>query len=289
MANDLPMADLGRTGLRVTRIGYGTAASEAVTGERWDRILNSVLDRGINFIDTANDYGVSFDRPAEEQIGRYLGKRRGEYYLATKCGCAPGGHVWTRDNLFRGLHESLARLQTDYVDVMQLHNPSMAECQAGDLVRALEEMREQGKVRWIGVSTTLPDLPTYLEWGLFDVFQIPYSALERDHEEWISRSAQAGIGIVIRGGVAQGAPGQGRGRADRWDAFDRAGLAELQPAEESRTTFMLRYTLSNPDVHTTIVGTANPDHFEANLEAVSRGPLAQELRAAIDKRLDGLS
>ena len=56
----------------------------------------------------------------------------------------------------------------------------------------LEDMREQGKVRWIGVSTTLPHLSTFLEWGVFDVFQIPYSALEREHEEWIARAAQAG-------------------------------------------------------------------------------------------------
>ena len=64
---------------------------------------------GINFVDTANDYGLHWTSPAEEQIGRHLSGRRSEFYLATKCGCPPGGgeHIWTRENAFRGLHESL--------------------------------------------------------------------------------------------------------------------------------------------------------------------------------------
>ena len=200
MTPAIPTAKLGRTGLEVTRLGFGTALRSGLDDDRWDVLLNSVLDSGINFVDTANDYGLHLARPAEERIGRHLSGRRSEFYLATKCGCPPGGgdHVWTRENAFRGLHESLGRLRTDYVDLMQYHNPSVEECEAGDLVRVLEDMREQGKVRWIGVSTTLPHLPTFLEWGVFDVFQIPYSALERRHEEWITRAAQAGTGIVIR-------------------------------------------------------------------------------------------
>ena len=206
MTSAIPTAVLGRTGLEVTRLGFGTALRSGLDDERWAELLNSVLDSGINFIDTANDYGLGWPSSAEEQIGRHISGRRSEFYLATKCGCPPGGgeHIWTRENAFRGLHESLERLQTDYVDVMQYHNPSVEECEAGDLVTVLEEMRQQGKVRWIGVSTTLPHQPTYLEWGVFDVFQIPYSALEREHEEWISRAAQAGTGMVVRGGVAQG-------------------------------------------------------------------------------------
>ena len=108
-------------------------------------------------------------------MGRYLGSRRDEYILATKCGCIPGGgeHIWTRENMFRGLEQSLRRLKTDYVDVMQLHNATVEQCQAEGVVDTLQDMRAQGKVRWIGASTTLPHLPTYIQWGVFDVFQIP--------------------------------------------------------------------------------------------------------------------
>ena len=166
-------------------------------------ILTAVLDSGITYIDTSNDYGRS-----EELMGRFIGSRRDDYFLATKCGCIPGGgeHIWTRENMFRGLEESLRRLQTDYVDVMQLHNATVAQCETEGVVDTLEEMRSQGKVRWIGASTTIPHLPTYIEWGVFDVFQIPYAAVLREHEEWITKAAQAGIGTVIRGGVGKGEP-----------------------------------------------------------------------------------
>ena len=290
MTSAIPTAVLGRTGLEVTRLGFGTALRSGLDDERWAELLNSVLDSGINFIDTANDYGLGWASSAEEQIGRHISGRRSEFYLATKCGCPPGGgeHIWTRENAFRGLHESLERLQTDYVDVMQYHNPSVEECKAGDLVTVLEEMRQQGKVRWIGVSTTLPHLPTYLEWGVFDVFQIPYSALEREHEEWISRAAQAGTGMVVRGGVAQGEPDAATAkdkRFDRWKPFELARLDELVDGD-SRTSFMLRYTFTHPHSDTIITGTTRIDHLEENIAAIAKGPLSPDLYAESKRRLD---
>ena len=158
----LPAAVLGRTGLEITRLGFGTALSRKMPDSEWDQLLGAVLDSGINFVDTANDYGVSWDVPAEEQIGKHISGRRSEYYLATKCGCAPGGgsHIWTRENAVRGLEESLRRLRTDYVDIMQYHNPTVEEVEAGDLIAVLKDMQDQGKVRWLGISTTLPTCPT---------------------------------------------------------------------------------------------------------------------------------
>lgn len=281
MEQVIPTATLGRTGLVVTRLGYGAGHRKPMDTEQMEAQLNAVLDMGINFIDTANDYGNS-----EEMIGRFLSSHRAEFILATKCGCHPDGHIWTRDNLFRGLHESLKRLRTDYVDVMQLHNPTVAECAAGELVEALEQMRAQGKVRWIGMSTTLPHLATYLEWGVFDVFQIPYSALEREHEGWISRAAQAGAGTVIRGSVALGQPGVGLGAPERWQRFQDAGLDDLRQVGESATAFLLRFALTHPDAHTLIVGTTNPDHLQENVEAVQRGPLPPDVYAEAKRRLD---
>ena len=281
MSHNLPTAILGRTGLEVTRLGFGAAHRRAMTDEEMSAQLNAVLDAGITFVDTANDYGNS-----EEMIGRFLRHRRDEFVLATKCGCNPDGHIWTRENLFRGLHESLERLRVDYVDVMQLHNPSVAECEEGELVTALQDMRAQGKVRWIGASTTLPHLPTYLSWDVFDVYQIPYSALERDHEIWLTTTAQAEAGTIIRGGVALGEPKVGLGTTERWQAFEQAGLGELRQADESDTSFMLRYTLTHPDVHTIIVGTTNPVHLEENVQAVLAGPLPADVYAEAKQRLD---
>ena len=298
MASALPTSALGRTGLKVTRLGYGAMevrgsriwGGRPVTEEQAQTILNAVLDAGINFIDTANDYGRS-----EEFIGKFISQRRQEYYLATKCGCHvtrrdensdDTPHVWTRENLFRGLNESLQRMKTEYVDVIQMHNPSVQDVENNGLVAALQDMKKEGKVRWIGVSTTLPHLPTYLSWGVFDSFQIPYSALQREHEDWIAKARQAGIGTIIRGGAARGEPGAGLGRQDAWDKFAQAKLDDLLEPGESRTSFIIRYTLSHPYVDTTIVGTLHPEHLQQNVAAVIRGPLSPEVYAEAKRRLD---
>jgi aryl-alcohol dehydrogenase-like predicted oxidoreductase len=297
MTASLPTTTLGRTGLKVTRLGYGAMeirgtriwGGRPVTEEQAKTILNAVLDAGINFVDTSNDYGRS-----EEYIGKCIAGRRSEYILATKCGCSvirrddttdDTPHVWTRENLFRGLHESLARMKTDYVDIMQLHNPPADICEQEHLVDALKEMRQQGKTRCISISTTLPHLPVYLKWGVFDTFQIPYSALEREHEDWISECGKAGIGVIVRGGVAKGEPGVGLGRSDRWEKFEAAKLDELRDPGESRTSFLLRYTLTHPYANTIIIGTLYPGHLAENVGAIARGPLSPAVYTEAKRRL----
>ena len=289
---------LGRTGLQVTDLSYGAMevrgsriwGGRSVTEAQAETILNAVLDSGINFIDTANDYGRS-----EEFIGKYISGRRNEFYLATKCGCNvvykdehsdDTPHVWTRENLFRGLHESLERMKTDYVDVMQLHNPSVEQTEQGALVAVLQEMKQQGKVRWIGCSSTHPHIETYVQWNVFDVFQIPYSALERQHEDAITQAGLAGAGTIIRGGVARGEPGVGLGGNDRWAMFEKAGLDELRSPDESRTAFLLRFTLSHPDMDTTIAGTLIPEHLAENVRIAEQGPLPSDVYAEAKRRLD---
>lgn len=297
-SNTLPTATLGRTGLEVTKLGYGAMevrgtriwGGRPVEDSEAESILNAVVDSGITFIDTANDYGKS-----EEYIGRYLSHRRSEFVLATKCGCTvvpkdektdDTPHVWTRENLFRGLNESLERMKTDYVDIMQLHNPSVEQCEEGDLVAALQEMKELGKVRWIGISSTNPHLETYIGWGVFDVFQIPYSGLEREHESLIQTAADAGAGVIVRGGVARGEPGAGLGNQDRWGVWEKAKLDELLADGETRTGFLLRFTNTHPGMNTNIVGTKNHEHLRLNIEAAARGPLSLETYQEAKKRLD---
>jgi aryl-alcohol dehydrogenase-like predicted oxidoreductase len=300
MSQSLPTAILGRTQLTITRLGFGAMeirgsriwGGRPVTQEQANTILNAVLDSGINFIDTANDYGRS-----EEFIGKTIAQRRHEYILATKCGCKvtykdettdDTPHDFSRENMLRGLHESLERMKTDVIDIMQLHNPPVEIASQENVVETLNLMKQQGKVRFTSISTTLPHLSTYLEWGVFDTFQIPYSALEREHEDWITRSAQVGIGTIIRGGVARGEPGVGLGRAERWEKYEAANLDELREPGESRTAFLLRFTLSHPHIHTIIVGTLFPEHLHDNISAVQRGPLSTQVYAEAKKRLDAV-
>ena len=112
---------LGKTGDKVTVMGYGAMELRRVDELQAGILLNKVLDAGINFIDTAPDYG-----PSEDMIGKFISHRRSEYFLATKCGCdvPPSGkagverrHLWSGDQLQHNIEHSLKRLQTDYVDV----------------------------------------------------------------------------------------------------------------------------------------------------------------------------
>src|SRR5438445_2630112 len=222
---DLPKREIGRTGLQVTMLGYGAMElrgaprGREVTEAQAETILHAVLDAGINYIDTSIDYGLS-----EERIGRYIASRRSEYYLASKCGCAVGAtpaprgqrnpHVFTRDNIVAGVEQTLGRVKTDHLDVVQFHaSPSKQALEEHDALEALLSLKRAGKVRFIGMSATLPHLADHIAMGVFDVFQIPYSAVEREHEAIITSAAESGAGIVIRGGAAKGAPSGGwRGR-----------------------------------------------------------------------------
>lgn len=290
MSDSLPTAVLGQTNLEVTRLGYGAGHRKPMDSSQQEKVLNSILDGGINFVDTADCYGQTYDDidTSEKLIGKYISHRRSEFHIATKCGGSDSGHNWSKENVFRNLHDSLVRMKTDYVDIMQLHGAKSDECEKERLVESLVEMREKGKVRWIGASTNLPDLATYAKWNVFDVFQLPYSALERDHEKWITQVARNGAGVIIRGGIALGEPGTGMGNLKTWERFEKAGLDELRSQNESRTSLILRFTLTHPDVHTNIVGTTNPAHIAENIKATMAGPLPENVYREAKRRLDNV-
>ena len=288
---------LGRTGLTVTRLGFGAME---VRGERiWDgrpvtdqqaaTILEAVVDAGITFIDTANDYGRS-----EAYLGQFLADRRDQFALATKCGCTmvPAGdhdetpHSWHRDHLLANIDDSLTKLRTDHVDLLQLHNPDVRDAEQHHVVDTLREIKESGKATHIGISATSPHLATYIEWGVFEAFQIPYSAMERRHENLITAAHEAGAGTIVRGGVARGEPGKGLGSQDAWALWERAELDELLGEGESRTAWQLRFTLSHPAVDTIIAGTLNPKHLAENVAAAEAGPLPEDVYAEAKRRLD---
>jgi aryl-alcohol dehydrogenase-like predicted oxidoreductase len=124
--------------------------------------------------------------------------------------------------------------------------------------------------------------------GAFDEFQIPYSALEREHEAAIAEASAAGAGIVIRGGVARGAPTnweRARPNLPVQDRWEGAKLDDLLDGM-SRMEFTLRFTLSDPNLDTTIVGTRNPAHLQQNLDAAAKGPLSADVMAEAKRRLE---
>ena len=294
---DLPKRALGRTGLQVTMLGYGAMEIRGaprgrdVTDAQAETILHAVLDAGINYVDTSIDYGVS-----EERIGRYISDRRSEYYLASKCGClvgappAPRGqtspHVFTRDNILRGVEQSLKRMRTDHLDVLQFHiSPSRKTLEEHGALETMLELKRAGTVRFTGMSGTVPNLADHIAMGVFDVFQIPYSAVEREHEALVTAAAAAGAGIVIRGGAAKGAPTEGKQQGTQWDRWQQVRLDDLLDGM-TPMEFILRFTFTHPAMHTNIVGTINPDHLRHNVEVLRQGPLPAHVYEEAKRRLD---
>jgi len=290
---------LGRTGLAVSVLGFGsmelrgpkTWDGRPVTDEQADRLLNAVLDAGINFIDTAPDYGL-----AEERIGQFISSRRKKFFLATKCGCNPREvngqletpHLWTRENLRRNIEESLRRMKTDHVDVLQLHNPTPEEVERGDLLAELEAIRKEGLTRHFGISTTLPHLPEFADLGVFETFQIPYSCLQPQHRLEIALAAGTDAGTIIRGGIANGGPESSEAYDQTKQVWKNAHLDDLLEEGQMPAELILRYTLSHPDVDTVIVGTLDEKHLADNVQAAEFGPLPAEVYDQVTERVNAV-
>jgi aryl-alcohol dehydrogenase-like predicted oxidoreductase len=299
---------LGRTQADVTILGYGgmelrgqpRGRSPEIDDDTAGRLLNAVLDGGINLIDTSPDYGRS-----EELIGKHLGHRRDEFFLASKCGCLieipadaqpPYPHDYSPANVRADVEQSLRRLRTDRLDLVQVHmSPSVEQLKDSQTVETLQELRKEGKVRFIGMSGILPNLPGQIAMDVFDAFQIPYSAVQRDHEELITAAAATGAGTLIRGGAARGAPSEDKnwrtgplsqpaGLGQRnWAA---SGIGDLLAGRGmTPMEFVLRFTLSHPYLSTTIVGTASPGHLQSNIATAEKGPLPADLYAEAKSRL----
>jgi len=289
---------LGHTGLSVTVLGFGAMdlggppAANKISDDEADRVLKAVLDSGINFIDTAVCYGTS-----EARIGRSISHRRGEFILATKCGCVPGKpmstpHVNTAANIRAGVEHSLSIMRTDYIDIVQFHNSlTRAEWEAGGALDELLRLKQEGKLRFIGVSGVLPNLAEQVGSGVFDVFQIPYSALQREHEDIIATASAAGAGIIIRGGVARGTPTNWDKRYYMLTGDELSGRWNMARLDEllngmSRIEFMVRFAIAEPALDTTIIGTKNLDHLRDNVAAARKGPLPPNVVTEAKRRLD---
>jgi len=311
----LPTRVLGRTGVEVTILGYGSMelrgpdamGGPAISDADAGRLLNEVLDAGVNLIDTSIDYGRS-----EELIGRHLSSRRDELFLASKCGCPltiePGwappdvgaAHAYTPDRLRAGVEQSLSRLDTDRLDLVQVHmSPTRTQMEADGTIEELENLRAEGKARFIGMSGVLPNLPDHIAMGVFDVFQIPYSAVQAEHEPCIVQAAEAGAGVLVRGGAARGTASEDKswsvepltlsgGATSARNVWEAAGLDEILPKDMSRHEFLLRFTLSHPALSSAIVGTSTLAHFKSNVEIASRGPLPGELYHDAKRRLGAI-
>jgi aryl-alcohol dehydrogenase-like predicted oxidoreductase len=301
-----PLADgarrMGDTGLIVSRLGYGAMElagpprARAIDERDAIRFINRVVDLGINYIDTSIDYGLS-----ERLIGKALEHRRADVILATKCACQVGiederhegeSHIYTGENVTAGVEQSLRRLRTDHLDVVQVHgNPTRKQLEDGGVVEALLELQRQGKARHLGISTRLPLLAEFVDVDYFGVVQVPYSALQRTNEDAIAALRRSGKAVVTRGVTGRGAPAKdwatrpiGTADGQVQQLWQRAGLDELL-AGMSRIEFMIRFALANDNVDVALIGTTDDAHLVSDIKYAAKGPLDAELFQAACARL----
>src|SRR5215469_3747161 len=289
---------LGNTGLKVSVIGLGGSeiGYQDIAQKIVDTIVHRALDAGVNVIDTAECYADS-----EQLFGRALGKRRSEIVLMTKCGHAMlasaadrgGGFArseWDRAMLEASIDRSLRRLRTDYVDVIQFHSPPRAVLDDGAVVRVLENARKAGKARFIGLSLDADDGAHAVEMGVFDTLQISLSVADQQAIDLVlPKAAARQMGLIAKRPIANAVWGSKSAPGDWYTRpyWDRMRALDYEFAHgdfEESIAIALGFTLATAGVHCAIVGTTKPNHLEANIAMLARGPLRRTDYEAIRSR-----
>lgn len=238
---------LGKTGLKISRLGFGGIPIQRIDAEGTRVLMKALLEAGINYIDTARSYTVS-----EEYLGYGLEGIRDHFVLATK------SMSRSRDAMAADIATSLRNLRTDHIDLYQIHNPTVEQLKQviapGGALEALREAKAAGKIGHLGV--TAHGLDTFrmaLELDWVETIMFPYNIVENQGQALMEACAEKGIGFICMKPLAGG-------------AIEDASLA-------------LRYVCANPRVSVVIPGMASPEELAQNLAAVSdTSPLTQAER-----------
>jgi len=258
---------LGRTGLRVSEIGFGGYPVDDPD------VLHYAIDHGINYVDTAPSYrgGAS-----EETIGKVMKTRRHEVVLATKW--RPYSKT-SREEMLESLNASLKRLQTDHVDLIQVHQvgrasggESIERLQNPELFEAFEIAKRQGKARFLGVTGHDGDLMEVMNYALdtdrFDTILCRYSFLDYPQQQELFRRAKAqNIGVIAMKTLA-GAKGE--------------NLKEFRTGKTTVKQAALKWVLSNPDITNLIISMRNIDQIKEYM-AASGSALTREDHRLLEK------
>lgn len=197
---------LGKTDLRVSIVGLGTMVHAGHFGPMKDseslEAIETALELGVNFIDTSDAYGAGY---GETLLGNALKGKRNKIVLATKGGnvmVGPnrGKRIFEPDYISRVMDESLRRLQTDYIDLYQLHNPTVDVIERGAVWEVLERAKEAGKIRHYGVSiNSMEEGKAAVKDGRAETIQVEYNLLAQEPAEaFFSAAQQANVGIIAR-------------------------------------------------------------------------------------------
>lgn len=243
---------LGKTGLQIARLGFGGIPIQKVDAEVTKKLVQAMIEKGINYIDTARAYTVS-----EAFLGEALEGVRDKFILATK------SMARTKEAMAADIETSLKNLRTDYIDIYQVHNPTPAEFEQviapGGALEALLEAKVAGKIGHIGVTghtTVIFEKAISYDW--VETFMFPYNIVETQGEELMRQCTEKNIGFIVMKPLAGG-------------AIDDAELA-------------LRFICANPDVSVVIPGMYDVAEIEKNLAAVeNEAPFTGDERKKLDE------
>jgi aryl-alcohol dehydrogenase-like predicted oxidoreductase len=275
----------GSTGFDVSVLGFGGAPSAYLKTDApaVARMIESMLDNGMNLIDTAMSYPGN-----EEFIGNHLSHRRKDFILVSKCGQrAPGSDApaWSEEAVQFSVDRALRLLKTDHIDVMLLHSCGMDTLEKGDALNALAKAREAGKIKFAGYSGDNEALAYAAQ--LEDVAVLEASVNIVDQKNialGLPVAKTNNKGVIAKRPIANACwkdlssqPGMYQKYAATYT--DRLSKMNLTPADlgfggiEDWPEIALRFTLSQPGVTTAIVGTTNPTNAANNLRYAAKGPL----------------
>lgn len=286
---------LGTTSIKVSEIGYGCMSLGQNHAENI-KLLHRALDLGVTFFDTADLYDRGFN---EESVGQAFKGMREQVVIATKV-----GNRWPKDNTGDGsgwdwdaspayirqaIGASLQRLQTDYLDLYQLHGGTLDD-DIGGVIETFEDLQSQGLIRAYGVSSIRPNV--IREWvarSNIASVMMQYSLLDRRPEETVlDLLYQEGVSVIVRGPVAKGILSDAGAEKVRNGFLDhspevledaRAALQVMATPERSTAQVALRYALSHPAVATVIPGARTEAQLEENVGAADVMLAAAELEA----------
>lgn len=297
--------DFGNTGIKVSEIGFGCwpiggnnhgNSYGPTTDKSSTDAVNKAIDLGLNFFDTADVYGWGH---SEELLGKALRGKRDRVVLATKVGAdfyqGTGFQTFTPDYIRFALEKSLTRLNTDYIDVYQLHNPPLKLISKEETYATLRELKKEGKIRAFGVSVFTPvEGITAINVGQPDCVQITYNIFScRPEEQLLPRAFETGCAVIAREPLANGFL---TGKYDTAPKFAVGDFRKNWPMEyvqarsdatrqlaflkknghQSMAQAALKYPLLDQAVSTVIVGLKDVEMVEENLAASDSGPLTAE-------------
>ncbi len=314
---------LGSTGLNVSEIGFGcgNVGGLMIRGEHSDQVkaVARAMELGINYFDTASSYG---DGQSETNLGRVLKELSADVFVGTKFRVTTHEPGRIKGNVITSVEESLTRMQREQVDLIQLHNhvESMAEGGSvapeealGEVVDALRELRDRGKVRFWGMTAVgeTEALHRVIDSGMLNTVQSVYNLVNPsagvavpsgfdmpDYGNLIERASVNGMGVLVIRVLAAGALtgkatrhpvavpsvapigsgrdyGQDQARADGFRFLQQEGYVD------NLVEASLRFALGNAGVSSVLVGYSSLEHLEQAVEFAGRGPLSPEAMARL--------